>query len=131
RAHGAAAPAVSSRRSGLHLGRVIVAPPQLAPVFAGRRFWLELAELERHATLIGTTGSGKTTTLARLMDAAMTAGWSVLVVDAKGGRLASVCQALGALHGLPARVWLPGHPDSWTYDLCAGEPTAIGNRLVG
>jgi hypothetical protein len=61
----------------------------------------------------------------------MTAGWSVLVVDAKGGRLASVCQALGAKHALPARVWLPGHPDSWTYDLCAGEPTAIGNRLVG
>ena len=32
---------------------------------------------------------------------------------------------------LPARIWLPGHPDSWTYDLCAGEPTAVGNRLVG
>ena len=126
-----AAPDLDSGRSALDLGCIIAAPLQVAPIFATQRFWLSLYELERHATLIGTTGSGKTTTLARLMDAAMTAGWSVLVVDAKGGRLASVCQALGALHGLPARVWLPGHPDSWTYDLCAGEPTAIGNRLVG
>jgi hypothetical protein len=55
----------------------------------------------------------------------------VLVVDAKGGRLSNVCTALGSAHGLPARVSLQAHPASWTYDLCAGEPTAIGNRLIG
>jgi hypothetical protein len=65
------------------------------------------------------------------MDAALSAGWSVAVLDAKGGRLANVCHALGELHALPARIWLPGHPTSWTYDLCAGDATAIGNRLVG
>jgi hypothetical protein len=119
------------RLPGLDLGRVADAPPQLAPVFVLQSFWLGLAELERHVTVIGTTGSGKTTTLSRLMDAAMTAGWSVLIVDAKGGRLANLCTTLGAAHGLPARIWLPGHPASWTYDLCAGDPTAIGNRLVG
>jgi hypothetical protein len=122
---------LEDRRPRLDLGNITSAPLQSAPIFATQQFWLGLHELERHATLIGTTGSGKTTTLARLMDAAMSAGWSVLVVDAKGGRLADVCQALGTLHGLPARLWLPGHPDSWTYDPCAGEPTAIGNRLVG
>ncbi|MCA1644324.1 MAG: DUF853 family protein [Chloroflexi bacterium] len=116
---------------GCDLGRVTATPLQVAPIIPQKRFRLGLSELERHATLIGTTGSGKTSTLARLMDSAMTAGWSVLVVDAKGGRLATVCRALGQMHGLPARLWLPGHPDSWTYDLCAGEPTAIGNRLVG
>jgi Helicase HerA, central domain len=116
---------------GLDLGQVTEAPLQTAPVFARDRFWLGLAELEHHLTVIGTTGSGKTTTLGRLMDAAITAGWAVLVVDAKGGRLANVCTALGEAHGRPARIWLPGHPASWTYDLCAGEPTAIGNRLVG
>jgi hypothetical protein len=116
---------------GLDLGRVASAPLQSAPVFADDRFHLGLAELERHVTVIGTTGSGKTTTLGRLMDAAMTAGWPVLVVDAKGGRLVEVCTALGQAHGRPSRIWLPGHPASWTYDLCAGEPTAIGNRLVG
>ena len=116
---------------GLHLGRVLTAPVQLVPIYPHRAFRLRLAELERHATLIGVTGSGKTTTLARLVDAAMRAGWSVMVVDAKGGRLAQVCRTLGAAHGIPARLWLPGEPASWTYDLCAGEPSAVANRLVG
>lgn len=100
-------------------------------MYPGQLFRLALAELERHVTLIGATGSGKTTTLTRLMDAAMTAGWSVLVVDAKGGRLATICRALGTVHQQPARIWLPGDADSWTYDLCVGDPTAVGNRLVG
>jgi hypothetical protein len=124
-------PTPARRGPGLALGRVASAPLQLAPVFPRQPFWLDLAELERHATLIGTTGSGKTTTLGRLLDAAMSAGWAVMVVDAKGGRLANVCRALGRVHNLPARVWLPGHPLSWSYDPCAGEPTAIGNRLIG
>jgi hypothetical protein len=131
KAQSATAPVLEARGPGLDLGCVTEAPSQTAPIFARQRFWLGLAELERHATLTGTTGSGKTTTLGRLMDAAMSAGWSVMVVDAKGGRLANVCRELGAAHALPARVWLPGHPESWTYDLCDGEPTAIGNRLVG
>src|ERR1051326_1384784 len=119
------------RHAAVDLGRVVSAPLQSAPVYAGHPFRLLLAELEHHVTLIGTTGSGKTTTLTRLMDAAMTAGWSVLVVDAKGGRLSNVCRQVGAAHAAPARIWLPGNRDSWTYDLCAGEPTAVGNRLVG
>jgi hypothetical protein len=124
--------AVSRHASpGLDLGRVVTAPLQTSPIYAGQLFRLLLGELERHVTLIGTTGSGKTTTLTRLMDAALIAGWSVLVVDAKGGRLANVCRSLGTLHQVRSRIWLPGATDSWTYDLCAGEPTAVGNRLVG
>ncbi|MBV9322312.1 MAG: DUF853 family protein [Chloroflexi bacterium] len=115
----------------VEVGRVVTAPLQSSPIYADHAFRLTLAELERHVTVVGTTGSGKTTTLARLMDAAMRAGWSVLVVDAKGGRLADVCRTLGLTHGQPARIWLPGDRDTWTYDLCAGEPSAVGNRLVG
>jgi hypothetical protein len=115
----------------MQLGRIISAPLQSAPIFRGTSFRLRLEELERHVTLVGTTGSGKTTTLTRLMDAALAASWSVLVVDAKGGRLADVCRALGDAHQHPAQIWLPGHHGSWTYDLCAGEPSAVANRLVG
>ena len=115
----------------LSLGGVVTAPLQAAPIYPGAAFQLALAELQRHVMLVGTTGSGKTTTLARLMDGAMRAGWSVLVVDAKGGRLADVCRALGAVHHQRARIWLPGDHHSWSYDLCAGEPSAVGNRLVG
>ena len=124
-------PRVDARGPGLCLGRVVSAPLQAARLFPRQPFWLALDDLERHATVIGTTGSGKTTTLGRLMQAAMTAGWAVLVVDAKGGRMVNVCRALGAAHDLAARIWLPGHPDSWSYDVCAGEPTAVGNRLIG
>jgi hypothetical protein len=122
---------VPRRTGAVDLGRVKAAPLQSAAIYPGQSFRLQLAELERHVTLVGTTGSGKTTTLTRLMDGAMTANWSVLVVDAKGGRLADVCRALGAAHKLPTRVWLPGRHGGWTYDLCAGEPSAVGNRLVG
>src|SRR5262249_22326892 len=104
---------------------------QSAPLYPGRRLWLGLAELERHATVIGTTGSGKTTTLRPLMDAALTGDWSVLMVDAKGGKLAEMCRAPGAAPRLSTRIWLPGDSESWTYALCAGEPSAVGNRLVG
>ena len=118
---------LNTRGPGFVLGRVTSAPLQSARLFTRQLLRLDLADLERHAMLVGTTGAGKTTSLSRLMDASMSAGWAVLVVDAKGGRLASVCRALGASHGLPARVWLPGHPDSWTYDPCAGEPTAVAD----
>jgi hypothetical protein len=121
----------SADRPAFDLGRVGGAPLSPLPLVTRQRFRLDLDELDRHATLIGTTGSGKTTTLGRLMDAALQAGWAVLVVDAKGGRLANVCSALGSAHQVPARIWLPGHPSSWSYDLCQGEPTAIGNRIVG
>jgi len=122
----------SAGHEGVDLGRVVSAPLQSTPIYPGQAFRLQLRELERHVTLIGTTGSGKTTTLTRLVEAAISADWSVLVVDAKGGRLATVCRSIGAAHGVPARIWLPGnHEHGWTYDLCAGEPTAVGNRLVG
>lgn len=115
----------------LDLGRVISAPLQPAPIYPSQWFRLKLGELERHVTLIGTTGSGKTTTISRLMEAAVTSGWPVMVVDAKGGRLARVCRSLGAAHMVPVRIWLPGDSESWTYDLCAGDPSAVGNRLIG
>jgi Type IV secretion-system coupling protein DNA-binding domain len=115
----------------VELGRIVSAPLQSAPIYPHQLFRLRLAELQRHVTLIGTTGSGKTTSLARLVDAALAAEWSVTVVDAKGGRLATVCRELGEIHRAPARIWLPGHAGSWSYDLCAGEPSAVGNRLIG
>lgn len=115
----------------VEIGRVVSAPLQQAPIYPAQWFRLKLSELERHVTLIGTTGSGKTTTLSRLVEAAVTSGWPVMVVDAKGGRLSRVCRSVGAAHDVPVRIWLPGDPESCTYDPCAGEPSAVGNRLIG
>jgi len=116
---------------GFDLGLVISAPLQTAPLYPGRRFWLALAETTRHVAVVGATGSGKTTTLGRFMDAALNADWAVVVVDAKGGRLADFSRQLGARHSLATRVWLPGAADTWTYDVCSGDPISVGNRLVG
>ncbi|HEY3060628.1 MAG TPA: helicase HerA-like domain-containing protein [Chloroflexota bacterium] len=115
----------------MDLGRVVFAPAQVAQVWAGQRFHVLLADLQRHVAVVGATGSGKTTTLGRFLDAALEADWPVLVVDAKGGRLADVSQRVAARHALPSRIWLAGDPRSWTYDICAGEPVMVANRLVG
>jgi hypothetical protein len=116
---------------GLDLGRIAFVPPTLTSLWPHEPFHLRLDELLRHVAVVGATGSGKTTTLGRFIDAALLAGWPVLVVDAKGGRLAEVSRLLGERHSLPVRLWLPGVLDSWTYDVCAGDPVAVANRLVG
>lgn len=113
------------------LGRIVSAPSQTMPLTAGRRFRLEPSELQRHVTLIGTSGSGKTTTAARLIDTALANGWPVVVVDAKGGALSTVCATLAQRHAVTLRVWQPNRPDIWTYNPCDGTPSAVSNRLVG
>ncbi len=97
----------------------------------GRPFSLELADLDQHVSILGATGSGKTTTVSRFMDAALGAGWAVTVLDAKGGNLAETVRRLGQRHQVEAAVWLPGAADSSTYDVCAGDAAAVSNRLLG
>jgi hypothetical protein len=115
----------------IDLGRVVSAAAPGASLVPGQRFELLLTEIQRHVAVIGVTGSGKTTTLGRFLDAALDARWPVLVVDAKGGRLADVSERLGTRHGLPSRIWLAGDSRSWTYDICVGDPVLVSNRLVG
>lgn len=114
------------------LGRVVTAPTVLLPVvIPGQRFFLDTTELQRHVTLIGATGSGKTTTAARLIDTAVTYRWPVVVIDAKGGRLSRICADVARRHDVPMRAWQPDRPDTWTYNPCDGSPGAVANRLVG
>src|SRR5439155_26498900 len=114
----------------IDLGQVASVPYPGAALWPNQRFHLLLAEFQRHVAVIGATGSGKTTTLGRFIDAALLAWWPVLISDAKGGQLADVARTLGDRHSLPSRIWLPGFADSWTYDVCSGEPVAVANRLV-
>jgi hypothetical protein len=94
-------------------------------------FVLGLSDLEHHVSVIGATGSGKTTTVGRFMDAALAAGWAVAVIDVKGGSLVDGVRALARRHGFEASVWLPGDPNSSSYDVCAGDPALVSNRLIG
>lgn len=115
----------------LALGRVTRSPAAGSGLLVGQPFALSLAELAHHVSILGTTGSGKTTTVSRFMDAAVAEGWPVVVLDAKGGSLARTVRSMAASHGVPARIWFPGEADSWTYDVCAGDPATVTNRLIG
>src|SRR5487761_1136913 len=96
-----------------------------------RAFDLTLpTSLARHVTVLGKTGSGKTTTALRLMQGALTAGYPVVVVDAKGlGSLRRNAEAIAA--ALPFQVVAPGDPKTLRYNPCSGTPSQVSNKLVG
>ncbi|MDQ1582456.1 MAG: Type secretion-system coupling protein DNA-binding domain, partial [Microbacteriaceae bacterium] len=82
---------------------------------------LELpAELATHVFLPGASGTGKTTTVARLADGALANGYGVVIVDCKGGGLGGAARRLAAHHGVPFNLVDPDDPDSLGYNPCSG-----------
>src|SRR5487761_1736248 len=67
----------------------------------------------QHVTLLGLTGSGKTTTAERLAEGATASGLSLVVIDAKGASL------LVAARGFDHREVVPGESTSLGYNPCA------------
>ncbi len=98
----------------------------------GRTFALAVpVELSQHATLLGVTGSGKTTTAARLADGGLANGMGVIVVDAKGGGLRAIARKLATRAGVKYRELIPGSPESLGYNPCAyGTRSQIADKLV-
>jgi hypothetical protein len=89
-------------------------------------------DLAQHVTVLGKMGSGKTTTAARLMEAAAIAGWPVVVVDAKGfGSLRTVASRFAARFGATLRLVAPDDPTSLRYNPCEGTPSQISNKIIG
>ena len=89
------------------------------------------SDLSQHVTLLGVTGSGKTTSAERLAGAALGAGVGVVIVDAKGGGLRGAAQRLARAHGVDYRHVLPGSPTSLGYNPCAvGSRSQVADKLV-
>lgn len=85
----------------------------------------------QHATLLGLTGSGKTTTAERLAEGAVGAGLAVVVIDAKGAGLRVAMHRLSHDHGVPYREMLPGAAGSLGYNPCAtGSRAQVADKLV-
>ncbi len=89
------------------------------------------AGIVRHATLLGLTGSGKTTTAERLAEGAVSAGLAVLVIDAKGAGLRAAMRRLAATRAVPYREMVPGSAGSLGYNPCAsGSRAQVADKLV-
>lgn len=98
----------------------------------GRPFAVPLPEgVAQHVTLVGVTGSGKTTTAEQLAQAALKRRLAVVIVDAKGGGLRTAAREMAARSGdLYAEV-VPGVPDSLGYNPCTvGSRSQVADKLV-
>lgn len=89
------------------------------------------ADLAAHVFLPGASNSGKTTTLARIVDGALANGYSVVTIDAKAGGLGSVARRLATRYAVPFNLVDPDAPDSLGYNPCTGDAASIANKLVG
>jgi hypothetical protein len=87
--------------------------------------------MAQHITLLGLTGSGKTTTAERLAEGAVACGVALLVVDAKGASLRAAARRLAAASGLDYREVVPGAPATLGYNPCAvGSRAQVADKLV-
>jgi hypothetical protein len=88
-------------------------------------------DLATHVFLPGATGTGKTTTIARLADGALFNGYATVIVDAKGSGLKRTARDLAARHGVPFYVVDPDDPDTLGYNPCKGDASEVANKIVG
>jgi hypothetical protein len=89
------------------------------------------ADLAAHVFLPGASNSGKTTTLARIVDGALANGYSVVTIDAKAGGLGGVARRLATRYAVPFNLVDPDASKSLGYNPCTGDAAAIANKLVG
>ncbi|HEV3189797.1 MAG TPA: hypothetical protein VGY54_04830 [Polyangiaceae bacterium] len=97
-----------------------------------RPFDLKLPEdLAAHIFLPGATGTGKTTTVARMGDGALANGYAAIFVDCKGGGLRAVAERLAARHHVPFYLVDPESPHTFGYNPCSGDASSVANKLIG
>lgn len=103
----------------------------------GRPFRVPL--LQAHGTIVGGSNTGKTNTAEVMLEGAVAAGGSFVILDGKGGRdLARSAYALAERYGRPVALWsvLPyGDPELDALRLPwnvagGGNPTEIKDRIA-
>lgn len=119
----------------------VVGPPSVVRLPAvlrlgrsgGRLVALELpGGLARHGSVLGDSGTGKTTTLVRIIHDALQAGYAVFCADAKGqGTLRDATEELAGRFGVEYRVLDPMEPGTIRYNPARGIPAEVSNKLLG
>src|ERR1019366_5784823 len=112
-------------RSGAELVRLGVGQPD------GQAFDLTVAEIAQHIFLPGASGTGKTTTVACLMDGLLSHGYGVVVIDCKGSGLGDTARALARRHDVALNIVDPNNDATLGYDPCSGDAAAVANKIVG
>ncbi len=92
---------------------------------------LSPSELAQHIFLPGASGSGKTTTLARITDGVLGLGYGAIIVDCKGGSLMSMARDLASKHSMAFYLVDPHSEESLGYNPCQGDGADVANKLIG
>ncbi|HWF54039.1 MAG TPA: type IV secretion system DNA-binding domain-containing protein [Solirubrobacteraceae bacterium] len=118
--------AASDRRAREQAGEPIVS----LGVSNGREVTLSERELAAHALILGASGSGKSTTMLKILTAQIERGAPVVALDLKGSpSFAAELQAAAAAAGRPFRMWSPDGPAHWN-PLQHGNATELKDKLI-
>ncbi len=107
-------------------------PPLGRDLLRSQDFFLNVpGDFAHHCTLLGVTGSGKTTTATALIRLALSSAMAVLVVDAKGGSLRRVSRNVAQAFHLSYQEIIPGMPGSPGYNPCRlGSRSQVADKIV-
>jgi conjugal transfer pilus assembly protein TraD len=96
----------------------------------GRAVTIAPAELAAHGLILGASGTGKTTTLLRILTAQIVAGRPVVAIDMKGSpAFARVLAQASAAAGRRFKLWTMDGGASWN-PLQHGNPTELKDKLI-
>lgn len=87
-------------------------------------------QLEAHTVIVGASGSGKSTTLLRILGDQIRGGKGVVAIDLKGSPAFAAQLARAAEEaGRPFRLWTPDGPTTWN-PLASGNATELKDKLI-
>jgi hypothetical protein len=97
---------------------------------SGQRVVVTDEELAAHALILGASGSGKTTTMLKILCAQVQRGRPVVAIDLKGSpEFAARLADAAARAGRPIKVWSPDGPELWN-PLAHGNATELKDKLI-
>jgi conjugal transfer pilus assembly protein TraD len=126
------APVVARRRRSLAVAAEFDVPAVALGSDLGDGSPVALTErqLQAHGVIVGASGSGKSTTLLRILTEKIREGTGVVAIDMKGSPAfaAELARAARAA-GREFRVWTPDGPATWN-PLAHGNATELKDKLI-